>query len=127
MTLATMRLEEYAQHDAVGLAALIAAGEVTAKELALTASAAIEAVNPALNAVVETYRDRIEELDDATLGDGPFRGVPVPDERRGHAGIESPLRDGQSVAGRPQSAARHLFHAHDQSEWTESAGPHQRA
>ena len=37
---------------------------------------AIAAVNPAVNAVVETYPDRIEGLDESTLGAGPFRGVP---------------------------------------------------
>src|SRR6185436_14854929 len=33
-------------------------------------------VNPTVNAVVETYPDRIEGLDENTLGTGPFRGVP---------------------------------------------------
>ena len=42
--------------------------------------------HPAVNAVVETYADRIEGLDESTLGSGPFRGVPflmkdVPDEQ----------------------------------------------
>ena len=46
------------------------------RELARAAASAIEAINPAVNAVVETYADRIEALDDRTLGDGPFRGVP---------------------------------------------------
>ena len=55
-----MRLEEYAGFDALGLAELVARREVTAKELAETAARAIEVANPAVNAVVETYRDRIE-------------------------------------------------------------------
>ena len=71
-----MQLSEYASFDALGLAELIARGEVSPRELAATAMRAIEAVNPALTAVVETYRDRIEGLDEAALGDGPFRGVP---------------------------------------------------
>ncbi|MEZ5776411.1 MAG: amidase [Hyphomicrobiaceae bacterium] len=71
-----MRLEEYAGFDALGLAELVARREVTAKELAETAARAIEVANPAVNAVVETYRDRIEGLDEKTLGEGPFRGVP---------------------------------------------------
>lgn len=45
-------------------------------ELARTAAQAIEATNPSVNAVVETYPDRIDGLDEATLGAGPFRGVP---------------------------------------------------
>jgi amidase len=72
----TLTLAEYAAHDALGLAALVESRQVTPKELALAAAAAIDAVNPALNAVVETYPDRIEGLDERTLGDGPFRGVP---------------------------------------------------
>jgi amidase len=71
-----MRLSEYASHDALGLAGLVAKKEVSAKELAETAARAIDAINPAVNAVVETYPDRIEDLDDRTLGAGPFRGVP---------------------------------------------------
>src|SRR5215468_11099400 len=71
-----MKLDEYASHDATGLAALVSSKQVSAKELAETAAAAIEAVNPAVNAVVETYPDRIEALDEKTLGNGPFRGVP---------------------------------------------------
>src|SRR6185369_6083137 len=72
----TLTLAEYAAHDALGLAALVESRQVSPKELALAAAAAIAALNPALNAVVETYADRIDGLDERTLGDGPFRGVP---------------------------------------------------
>ena len=71
-----MDLTEYARHDALGIAGLIARGEVSAREIALTAMHAIATANGDINAVVETYPDRIEELDEATLGNGPFRGVP---------------------------------------------------
>ncbi len=71
-----MKLAEYASYDALGLAELVAQRQVSPKELAETAAAAIAAVNPAINAVVETYPDRIEALDETTLGNGPFRGVP---------------------------------------------------
>src|SRR5690348_5795471 len=71
-----MKLSEYAAHDALGLAALVEAKEVSPSELAATAAAAIAAINPAINAVVETYPDRIDDLDEAILGNGPFRGVP---------------------------------------------------
>lgn len=71
-----MQLSEYARFDALGLAQLVAQGEVSPRELAATALAAIEALNPQLNAVVETYADRIDGLDEAQLGAGPFRGVP---------------------------------------------------
>src|SRR5215831_18700046 len=71
-----MKLAEYAAYDALGLAELVANKEVSPKELAITAAAAIDAINPAINAVVETYSDRIGGLDERTLGPGPFRGVP---------------------------------------------------
>ena len=71
-----MQLHEYAGHDALGLADLVARGEVSPTELARTAARAIELLNPQLHAVVETYADRIDALDETTLGSGPFRGVP---------------------------------------------------
>lgn len=71
-----MHLHEYARHDALGLAERVARKEVSPTELARTAMRAIEALNPKLGAVVETYADRIESLDEATLGNGPLRGVP---------------------------------------------------
>lgn len=71
-----MKLADYTRHDGLGLAALVAAGEVSPRELARAAATAIEAVNPTLGAVVETYPDRIDDLDERTLGSGPFRGVP---------------------------------------------------
>ncbi len=72
-----MKLSEYAAHDATGLAELVSRKQVTAKELALTAVAAIAKANPVVNAVVEVYADRTEGLDEAGLGVGPFRGVPM--------------------------------------------------
>ena len=71
-----MNLAEYADYDALGLGELVAKKQVSPSELAATAGAAIAAINPAINAVVETYPDRIESLDEKTLGSGPFRGVP---------------------------------------------------
>jgi amidase len=71
-----MNIVEYAKYDALGLAELVNKKEVTAKELAETAASAIEKLNPVINAVVETYPDRIEMLDAHSLGSGPFRGVP---------------------------------------------------
>ncbi len=71
-----MNLSEYANFDALGLAALVAREQVSPRELARTAARAIAAINPRVNAVVETYPDRIDSLDEKTLGAGPFRGVP---------------------------------------------------
>jgi len=71
-----VQLAEYSRYDALGLAELVATGQVSPTELAHTAARAIDAVNPLINAVVETYPDRIEGLDERLLGGGPFRGVP---------------------------------------------------
>src|SRR5438067_1315756 len=71
-----MNLAEYASYDALGLAELVASKQVPPKELAQTAAAAIASINRAVNAVVETYPDRIDGLDEKMLGTGPFRGVP---------------------------------------------------
>src|SRR5262249_61045517 len=72
-----MTLAESAAHEARGLAELVAKKQVSPKELAQTATAAREKIDPAVGAVVELYLDRIEGLDEKTLGQGPFRGVPL--------------------------------------------------
>ncbi len=72
-----MKIRDYAKYDATGLAELVRKKEVTPKELALTAAEAIAKANPDINSVVETYEDRIEGLDERSLGNGPFRGVPL--------------------------------------------------
>jgi len=71
-----MNLAEYASYDALGLAELVARKQVSAKELALTAAAAVDKIDGKLKSVVELYPDRIEQLDEKSLGSGPFRGVP---------------------------------------------------
>jgi amidase len=71
-----MKIAEYAGYDATGLAELVAKKAVSPKELAKTAAEAIAAANPKVNAVVELYHDRIDSLDEKSLPDGPFRGVP---------------------------------------------------
>ncbi len=72
----TMSLAEYAALDATGIAHLVRSKAVAPKELAATALAAHDKINPQIDAVVEIYPDRIGGLDEASLGDGPFRGVP---------------------------------------------------
>ncbi|MFE2474502.1 amidase family protein [Streptomyces sp. NPDC059389] len=67
-----MELHEYTRYDAVGLAGLVARGEVTRAELTDAAQAAIAAVNPRINAVVESW-----PAEDAPLPGGtPLAGVP---------------------------------------------------
>jgi len=73
-----MAFAEYAQYDGLGLAALVAKGQVTPLELADEAITRIERHNPELNAVVlkiyDQARDTAKRL--AGEGDGRFRGVP---------------------------------------------------
>ena len=66
-----MTPEEYATHDATGLAGLVAAGETTAAELHRAATVMYERTHADLNAVVEWY-------DEPSLGvsGGPLDGVP---------------------------------------------------
>lgn len=67
--------EEWASRDALGLAELVRNQEVSPEELAWQAAAAVQALNPRLNAVLEVFEDRLEPLDDLPA-DGAFRGVP---------------------------------------------------
>ena len=67
-----MRADEYARFDALGLAALIASGEVTTDEVMAAARSRIGECNPLLNAVIELY-DVPERLRGSS---GPFAGVP---------------------------------------------------
>lgn len=72
-----MTWEEWAAHDGVALAARVNAKELTAKELAEQAAAAIAKVDPPLSAVVEVFDDVVAEpaRDGANLA-GPFAGLP---------------------------------------------------
>jgi amidase len=72
-----MSWEEWAGHDAVGLAELVRRKQVTPRDLAHQAAAAVAKVNPAINAVIEVFEDVVEDpaKDGCDLG-GPFAGVP---------------------------------------------------
>ncbi len=62
--------------DATALAGLVARGEVSPTELLDAALAAVEACNPALNAVVLLQEGAARKAIAAGLPKGPFRGVP---------------------------------------------------
>ena len=72
-----MRLEEYAHFDGLALAELVRTKEASPREICELALAAIDAVNPQLNAVIETFADRLETEAASELPAGPFRGVPM--------------------------------------------------
>ncbi|MDP5185111.1 amidase family protein [Blastococcus sp. BMG 814] len=67
-----MDVAEYTEHDATGLAELIAAGKVSAAEVHDAARTAIESVNGELNALVGPLFDRPLRHDEG----GRFAGVP---------------------------------------------------
>ena len=68
-----MRHDEYAAHDATGLAELVSTGQVTPDEVADAAYARIDAVNDAVNAVVHRIHPPTDTTD---VPDAPFAGVP---------------------------------------------------
>ena len=65
-----MNLNEYAAHDGIALAQLIAAGDVSTQEVAALAIEAVQQVNPSINAVIEHWTPGI------STGSGPLAGVP---------------------------------------------------
>ena len=69
-------VSEYIRHDGLGLAALVRSSEVSAAELLETAITRIEALNPALNAVVRTRFERAHAEANQVYLSAPFAGVP---------------------------------------------------
>ena len=67
---------EYAQYDAVGLAALVGKGEVSAAELLEAAIARAAAVNPVINAIVLEHYDLARRSLARARPAGPLAGVP---------------------------------------------------
>jgi amidase len=91
-----MSFPEYDQVDGLGLAALVAAGEVSPRELLDEAIARAERVNPRLNAIVLRMDAEARERA-AAPPPGPFRGVPflLKDLAVTHAG--TPLQNGSRL------------------------------
>ncbi len=87
-----MQAHEYEAHDGVGLAELVARGELTASELLELAIERAEAINPRLNAIVIPMYEEARARVRAGLPEGPFHGVPflLKDLLASYAGV--PLR-----------------------------------
>lgn len=82
--------DEYGAMDATALAARLRNGDTCATELARQAEAALNAVNPSINGVIEIFQDAVAN---PAHGQGPFAGVPML------------LKDlGSKMAGRKQEA-----------------------
>ena len=71
-----MTPDEYISYDAVALADLVRAGEVSPPELLDAALARAQAVNPALNAIVRLLEDEARQTLREGLAAGPLAGVP---------------------------------------------------
>jgi amidase len=69
-------LSDYTALDGLGLAELVARKQVKPEELTTTALAAIEKVNPKVNAVLQTLPTQAEAEIRSGLPQGPFTGVP---------------------------------------------------
>lgn len=72
----TLGFADYTKQDGLGLAELIRRGETDAREVLATAIAAIERLNPRLNAITLVMREQAEAAIAAGLPDGPYTGVP---------------------------------------------------
>lgn len=71
-----MNMNDYLKEDMTGLAALVAAREVSAIEVLETAIAREEAVNPAINAISQHLHDHGRKAIEAGLPAGPLTGAP---------------------------------------------------
>ena len=90
--------QDYQNYDGLGLAALVRAGEVTAEEVLEAAILRIEALNPALNALVTKVYDQARAAAAAHDRSAPLAGVPFL------------LKDlGGAQAGVPLSAGSRFF------------------
>jgi amidase len=85
---------DYLAEDGLGLAARVAAGDVSAAELLETAIAACEAVNPAINAVIEPMYDAARARVARASPAGPFGGVPFLMKDLGSAVAGARLQNG---------------------------------
>ena len=83
--------------DATALAELVARGEVTATELLNAALAAVEARNPAINAVVLVQEGVARQAIAQGLPSGPFRGVPFLIKDLGSEAKDFPSHNGSRL------------------------------
>jgi len=71
-----MRFDEYRRHDATGLAALIAKGDVRCEDVLEAAIRRAEEINPRINAIVHKQYDKARGAIAHVHGAAPLRGVP---------------------------------------------------
>ncbi|MGB6275259.1 MAG: amidase family protein, partial [Rhodococcus sp. (in: high G+C Gram-positive bacteria)] len=83
-----MRIDEYRKYDGLGLAGLVADGEVTPRELLDCALGQVKSIDPRLNAVVRVMSEQADDQLTRPL-QGPFAGVPflIKDLSQDYAGL----------------------------------------
>ena len=92
-----MNFEDYRKYDAVGLAGLVANGEVSAAELLETAVARMAAVNPKINAVTMDLTEWGRQDVTRPIWSGPMAGVPFLLKDLGAQLAGSPTTSGSAV------------------------------
>ncbi len=88
--------EEYVEYDGLGLAALVAQGEVSPAEVLEAAIRRAEETNPALNAIVTPLYDYARSRAREPLS-GPFAGVPFLLKDAHHALRGTPMSNGSRL------------------------------
>jgi len=90
-------IRDYETYDALGLAALVAEGEVTPGELLEAALERLEAINPRINAIADLAVDPAKTAVVNSLPKGPFQGVPFLLKDLGAAAIDYPSNLGSRL------------------------------
>ena len=90
-------IADYDGWDAVAMAAEVAKGAVSPGELLDEALARVEALNPALNAVVLMQEDKARSAIAAGLPEGPLRGVPFLLKDLGCESVDFPSHNGSRL------------------------------
>lgn len=87
-------MNEFTEYDGLGLAELLAHGEVSATELLDAAIARAQQINPAINAIIHPLYDYAKTYARENLRAGPFSGVPFLIKDLGSPFIGLPLSKG---------------------------------
>ena len=89
--------DQYTQHDATELAALVSGKEVTAEDLLEAALERARALNPVLGAVVHVQADTARAKIAEGLPAGPFTGVPFLIKDLGCEAVDFPTNNGSRL------------------------------
>lgn len=95
--LGTDPFPEYERHDAMGLASLVRAGEITPSELMEAAAVRFQARNSALNAIVVHWLDEARKSARQAISEGQFSGVPFVLKNLGSEMKGTPLEMGSRL------------------------------